>query len=350
MIVPVRPIVVAGLGAVVAAAFACWLLDLPLGTDSAVYRSGALAVLDGVPLYGHLPATPSWSPDLPFAYPPVAALLFLPLAAVPTEFAWAGMAGLSVVCVGVVARLLPHGKRWWPLLPVMLEPVWRTVALGQVNLVLMTLVLVDVLRRSRWSGVLIGLAAAVKLTPLIFVGYLLIAGRRRDAARAVATFGVATGLGFLLLPGDSVRYWTSALLGANDAMSNAWWGNQSLNGVVLRLGGGTAVLAVLTLVCLGVAVYLTRKLVHDRPVEALLVMAFCGLLVSPISWSHHWVWVLPLGMLVARRPWWVVAVFSGAVLAVPLADNGYVLATLVAGVVLTVRVVRQSRRPIAALS
>jgi alpha-1,2-mannosyltransferase len=162
-----------------------WVNGWPLGVDSAVYRSGALAVVHGEALYGHLTATPAWSPDLPFACPPVAALLFLPLASLPTQLAWGVMAILTALALATVIRLAGAARYAW-LLPVVLlmEPVWRTIGLGQVNVLLMALVVVDVLalRGSRYGGLLIGPAAAVKLTPLIFVLHLVITMRWADTA------------------------------------------------------------------------------------------------------------------------------------------------------------------------
>ncbi|WP_189227659.1 glycosyltransferase 87 family protein [Saccharothrix coeruleofusca] len=348
---------------VAVAAVVCWVAGRPLGVDSAVYRSGALAVLRGESLYGHLAATPDWSPDLPFAYPPFAALLFWPLAALPTQLVWGVFGVLTAVALGVVARLTgPRSGMWWlvPLL-VALEPVWRTVGLGQVNALLMALVVVDVLalRGSRWSGLLIGVAAAVKLTPLVFVPHLLVTGRRSDALRAVGAFAAACLAGFVLLPDDSRRYWGSALLGANEALSNAWWGNQSLHGLVHRLAGGRVVLVLAVAVCVVAAGFLVRAL-HERAdhAAALLVTAFCGLLVSPISWTHHWVWVVPVCCLAARRGAWRVlfataALFSVcALVPVPRGDNreldwtplealvgnAYVLGALTTGLVLVTAV------------
>ncbi|MET1073242.1 MAG: glycosyltransferase 87 family protein [Umezawaea sp.] len=361
-VVPARsPVLLAVVVAVVAGVW--WGFGWPLGVDSAVYRSGALALLHGDSLYGPLAATPDWSPELPFAYPPFAAVLFLPLAVLPVQFAWGLLAVATVLALHTSVRLA--GGAWWVLpLVLVLEPVWRTVGLGQVNAVLMAMVLVDVLvlRDSRFAGVLIGVAAAVKLTPLVFVAHLLVTGRRADALRALGVVVGSGGAGFVLLPGDTVRYWTSTVLSANSAGSNGWWGNQSLSGLVCRVvGDSRTVTALLVLLVLGIAALLVRDL-HRRgdPVGAVLVTAFCGVLVSPISWTHHWVWVVPLcALLQARRRHGalvaVVVLFVGWAFAlVPradgresppevLADNAYVLAALVVLGVLVVRRWRGSR-------
>ncbi len=120
-----------------------------------------------------------------------------------------------------------------------LDPVRTTLYLGQINLVLLALVVGDLLGRpeSRWRGVGVGLAAAVKLTPLLFVVYLLVTGRRRAAATAVGVFAAAGVLGFLLAPADSVDYWLHGTFAAADRISDvAGLSNHSLNGLLARLG------------------------------------------------------------------------------------------------------------------
>jgi alpha-1,2-mannosyltransferase len=352
-----------------------WAYGLPLGVDSAVYRSGALAVVNGEALYGHLLATPDWSPDLPFTYPPIAALLFVPLAWVPAQIAWGLLAVPTALSLGLVVRLATGAAATSRALPLLLpllalEPVWRTIGLGQVNVVLMAMVVVDVLvlRGTRFSGILIGLAAAIKLTPLVFVLHLVVTRRWADALRAVGTFTASVAVGLVVLTEDAVRYWTSTLFGANDAMSNAWSGNQSLNGAIRRVAGevpwSTALLVVLAVGCVVAAAVMARAV--DRrgdALGALTVTAFCGLLVSPISWTHHWVWlVLPCCLLVRHRRWAaagaVVLVFSGWTFAsVPRGDdrelawtpveslvgNAHVIGVLVAGAVLAVHLVRTRR-------
>ncbi|MET9230354.1 glycosyltransferase 87 family protein [Lentzea sp. NPDC003310] len=319
-----------------------WLAGWHLGLDSSVYRSGALAVLRGEELYGHLTATPDWAVDLPFTYPPIAAVLFLPLAFLPTQLVWAVFGAGTALGVAAVLRWTTGRAPSLVLLVVTfsLEPVWRTIGYGQVNVLLMALVAFDLLRPHRWSGVLVGVAAAVKLTPLIFVLHLAVTGRWREAGRALATFCGLHALGFLLLPGDSLRFWGSAILTGNKAAGNGYITNQSLSGAVQRLTDGAAwapvLVAVLSVACVVVAAVLARRShLGGDPVAAVLITAGCGLLVSPISWSHHWVWVVPLvALLVRRTVVWVV--FTCWALVVPsgnaLLDNLYVLAALAGGV------------------
>lgn len=297
--------------AAVASAVVGWIAGWPLGVDSAVYRAGASAILHGEPLYGPLAALPPWEPRLPFAYPPFAALVFLPLAALPAALAWGALAATSLLALSFVVRTV-HAGRIPPAVTLgavlLLEPIWRTLSLGQVNILLMSLVVLDVLRPSgaRTGGIAIGLAAAVKLTPLVFLGHLVLTGRSREAGRALLTFLLAQVVAAVILPADAARYWGGALLGANDATGNGWFGNQSLSGVVQRLSHGAGWAPVLTLVlclaCGGLAAWLVRTLRRrEIPVGALLVTASCGLLISPISWNHHWVWVAPATALLLAR-------------------------------------------------
>lgn len=330
-----------GVGLLVLAALAAgvvvWLGDWRLGDDSAVYRAGALAFLHGDSLYSpeRLSALPPWV-SLPFIYPPAAALLFVPLAALPSGLAWGVVSAASLVSLAVVVRLCARPGT----LPVAgltvcalaLEPVWKTFFLGQINLILMALVVVDVLAlaSTRWAGVLTGVAAAVKLTPLIFVAHLFVTGRWRAGLRALATFVGLQAVLFALAPRDAFRYWTGGALGPDQTDGVYWIFNQSLDGLVHRATHDArwslVVALLLGAVIAAPSVWLVRRL-HARgeTLGALLVTAFVGLLVSPISWSHHWVWAVPLAvLLMARGRWlWVaglVALFASCV--VMLVPNG----------------------------
>jgi alpha-1,2-mannosyltransferase len=327
-----------------------WAAGAGLGVDSSIYRAGALTMLQGGPLYEPLTTQPDWAPALPFTYPPIAATLFLPLAAVPAQVAWGLIAALSVLALGMVLRVCTPATIHRAAVPValvavfVLEPVWRTFALGQLNIVLMAMVVLDVLvlRGSRWSGVLVGLAAAIKLTPLIFVPHLLLTGRRADAARAAGTFLALNALAGMALPGDTVRFWAVALIDGNDATTNSWIGNQSLNGIVQRFAGqgaGTLVaVGALVLLCLAASAVLVHRLHgRDEHLGALLVTAFCGLLVCPVSWTHHWVWAVPLIAFLLPR----VLAGSGwarvALAAIPVVGTGWEFFVVPSGAYLELR-------------
>ncbi len=308
---------------VLVAGIVSWAIDWRLGVDSAVYRSGAIALLTGEPLYDNdfLSAEPPWA-QLPFTYPPTGALLFIPLALFATQVSWGVLGALSVLALALVVRIaiqnVPTRPTWMTparttiavtILALGLEPVWRTLFLGQINLILMALVVVDVLvlGRSRYfGGVLVGVAAAVKLTPLIFVPHLWLTGRRADAIRAVVTFVLLQGLIFAIIPHDFTRFWSVAVTDPGRTGPTFWAGNQSLNGLMLRLtdlapwalGAAIAVGVVLAVPAVFLVLRYHRA---GQPLTALLVTAFFGVLLSPVSWSHHYVWVVPLIILLLAR-------------------------------------------------
>jgi alpha-1,2-mannosyltransferase len=275
--------------------------------DLAVYRAGGHALATGQPLY-------SAHPDaslLPFTYPPFAGLLCVPLAGLPWDLARLVMTLLSVAALVAVVRAT---VRVHPAVVVAaalaLEPVRATLEFGQVNLLVMALVVLDLTRRSERAscGVLIGLAAAVKLTPLIFIAYLLVTGRRRAAGTALATFGGTVLLGWVLLPAESTRYWFHLVAEPDRVGGVAYSGNQSLLGALTRLLDGSALARSLWLVTAAVVGVLglaaaAALAAAGRELAGIALCGLTGLLVSPISWTHHWVWVLPAGIAAAAwRP------------------------------------------------
>jgi alpha-1,2-mannosyltransferase len=166
----------------------------------------------------------------------------------------------------------------------------------------MALVVADCLTPSpRWPrGALAGLAAALKLTPALFIVYFLLRRDYKAAATMGVTFAVATGLGFLLAPTDSIRYWTSTFFNVSRVGEPENASNQSIFGVLARAGlhpgssGFTCFwLAISVAVIAAAAVGMSRLLTTGDQYMALILNAFAILLVSPISWSHHWVWALP---------------------------------------------------------
>ena len=310
--------------------------------DLDVYRIGAQIWQDGQSLYadGSMPFTSDgiW---LPFTYPPFAALGFVPLGAMPLQVAGILMSlvtiALLVISVTIVLRLLSIGtahSRLWITLAICagalwLNPVWMTLGFGQVNVVLMAMVIIDVfvlarLRRpySRAQGVLIGLAAAIKLTPLVFFFVFVAARRWRAVCTAAATFVFAGALAWVWLPADSFGYWTHTLFHTTRIGDPAGRINQNLNAAWVRVLPGTpgqiawvlSALAVTALAfyavrsCGPVRALATGGSPADR-INAMLVtcaIAVWGLLVSPTSWAHHWVWAIPLILtavvIAARSP------------------------------------------------
>ena len=248
-----------------------------------------------------------------FTYPPFAALVMLPMAYLPWNAAIVVSVTLTVLASAVVIwRLLdPVARRsgWtrWFALAVALclaaayEPMRETVNFGQVNMLLLFLVAVDLLwllpARSRWAGVGIGLATAIKLTPGIFIVYLLVTGRWRAAATSVGTAAVATLVAAGLFPDASREFWTEALWNTDRVGELAFVSNQSLRGVVARLDPqhpSTIAWLLLVLVTLVVWAWRSRAAVaagDEATGLALTGAVMC--LVSPVTWVHHLVWLLP---------------------------------------------------------
>jgi glycosyl transferase family 87 len=200
---------------------------------------------------------------------------------------WSGTSRLGATCaVGAVS--------FW------LEPVQRTLQTGEIDLLLLLLVVWDLSdRRGRWQGAGLGAAAGIKLVALIFIPYLLLTGRRRQACTAAVTFALTMVIGAVLFPQDSVAWWLGgAFWNARRTGFVGYLANQSLLGMTTRLAGTIPpaavwlVLAVLAaLPGLSLAALMHRR---GRPVHGWVVCAITGLIVSPVSWDHHWVWIAPV--------------------------------------------------------
>ncbi len=302
-----------------------WMLyqvqPLPM-SDIVVYRAEGEAAATGGDLYGF--TVTEW--NLPATYPPFAALLFIPTT-------WLSLSTLKIACVLVNAALLAllihlsckaaglrRAAHTAPTLlaatalGLWLEPVFQTFVFGQVNLALTCLVLWDLSRPdgARFKGLATGVAAGIKLTPAIFGVYLLITGRVRAAANSLGGFLLSALLGWLVLPDASIEFWTRRMF-ETDRVGKVWIvDNQSLQGLITRVlhnpepGLLWAVPAGLTAVA---GLYAARRVFLRRGLDAwgVLATAVTALLVSPISWSHHWVWCVPLLIALAahtrRSPW-----------------------------------------------
>jgi alpha-1,2-mannosyltransferase len=282
--------------------------------DLDVYRTGARVLLHGGDLYGRLPRLGDGH-ELPFTYPPFAALTFIPLTLL--SYSTASWLLTAVTIVGVAASLwcfasctpADTGARMRRLLPwalpaaLLLEPIRSTLTYGQINALVMALVAVDCLTPAplarRWPrGIGIGIAAALKLTPGVFLLFFLLRRDLRSVVRAGLTFAACTGAGFVLAPHDSLRYWTAIAYQPARVGGIAYAANQSMLGVLARLGLSNPVRTWLWLaLCLLVATLtvagMRGALKANQVTFALLLNAVAGLLISPISWSHHWVWAAP---------------------------------------------------------
>ena len=279
--------------------------------DLDVYRTGARVLLHGGDLYGRLPRL-SDGHELPFTYPPFAALTLIPLTLL--SYAAANWLLTAVTIIAVAATLWcfaastpgEAGIRMRRLLPwalpaaLLLEPIRSTLTYGQINALLMALVSLDCLTRvPRWPrGIGVGIAAAIKLTPGVFVLLFLLRRDLRSVARAGLSFAACTGAAFALAPHDALRYWTQIAYQPARIGGIFYASNQTILGVLARLGLDAPARTWLWLaLCLLVATLavtgMRGELKAGQVTSALLLNAAAGLLISPISWSHHWVWAAP---------------------------------------------------------
>jgi hypothetical protein len=295
-------------------------------SDLHIYYGAAQAVHSGQPLYGYVAANGG-----PFTYPPFAMVLLWPIAAVPEpllQVAW-----LVLTCAAVAAIAAAVGRALAPDRPncpptsaeatrhrrlavaagacaVMLSaPAQSNLRFGQVSVFIVLLALVDAvgLTPARYRGVLVGVAAAIKLTPLLFIGFFLVASRRGDAARAVAAFVACAVLAAAVLPADSWAYWTGTMLETSRIGNLASLGNQSVHGMLLRVGVPPGALplvwtGLIASIC-GAALLRARRLQLDGLSGRAAVLVGCATVAaSPVSWTHHQIWtVLAAMLLIATR-------------------------------------------------
>lgn len=277
--------------------------------DLQVYDWGGQIARHGGDLYG----LAYRDQRLRFTYPPMAAAVFAVLSYLGLPaLKWLASAG-SVACLTAVTWLT-WGALGYPrsrarlagalavaALAIWAEPVQQTLGFGQVNIVLMLIIVADLGQRDRvwWKGAGVGLAAGFKQTPLIFVPYLLLTRRFRAAGVALATFAATIAVPWVWLPSQSARYWAGGLFIDPDRIGNgAYVGNQSLRGMLLRLAGNSPsaqALWVATAIVVGAGGLLLAAAAYrrDQEMAGIVICALTGLLISPVSWSHHWVWIAP---------------------------------------------------------
>ncbi len=281
--------------------------------DLHVYRMGGAVVLHGGRLYQ---LRFVW---LPFTYPPFAAVVFAALAVIPWKVAVAMLTGASVVALPAALYLVLRlsgpvreqaRERAWTLAlaaaaaAIWLEPARATLGYGQVDILLTAAVLYDLSLpdTARPKGVMIGLAAGLKLTPAIFAVYLLVTGRRRAAATAAAAFAGTVAAGFAVLPASSAWFWAGRFASPGHVSPVQNPQNQSLYGALARAMHTAHVLPVwLPLAAATAVAGLALAAAASRRGDEALGFSLCavtGLLISPISWIHHWVIVIP-ALLVA---------------------------------------------------
>ncbi|MEV0028690.1 glycosyltransferase 87 family protein [Nocardia sp. NPDC050793] len=315
------------------------------GLDVHVYRDGASRILHDQPLY-----TEPTLRGLLYTYTPFSAIVFLPTNLIPWQYLssiWLTLnLGVLFGCIMMSWRLLGYrfsgrlaaGSALLALTCTFIEPVRTTLFYGQINLILMLLVLWDFSREERGGtsasapdvrgfstafvrlprlrGIGVGIAAGIKLVPLYFVVQLLASRQWRSAGTAALTFVASIVLTWFVLPADSSTYWTTTFFQSERIAPDTHPANQSLRGVLAHLVHGPAPLWLWLLLALPVlAAGLVVATALHRHGERLLSVTLAGLTacaVSPFSWGHHWVWFVPLLVYLVHRAqvnprWWIVA-------------------------------------------
>lgn len=292
--------------------------------DVEVYREAGVSILTGRPIYQAMTEAPQL---LPFTYPPFAALLSIVLALVPfsvAAWAWtiAQVAATTAIVWYAATPLLRRFGPWMPLAlaaftapMIWLHPVSDGLRFGQVNAFLVLLCLLD-LRRPRPqflarvpAGVLVGIAMAIKLTPGVFVIHYLVCRRWKEAATAVGTAITVTVLTWLVLPQASFTFWGGALQDPARLGPNMGTSNQSLRGVLLRIGPsdlpGTVLWVVLAGAIAVVGFTLARRFYRDgSSVAEVGTVGLLACLISPVAWVHHYHWmVVVIFAVLGSDPW-----------------------------------------------
>jgi alpha-1,2-mannosyltransferase len=305
------------------AARLAWTYLAPNGAnfvDLHVYVGGAATIGTDHALYDFVYADQTPDFPLPFTYPPFAAVVFYPLHLLPfgfVSFAWT--VGIMAALYGVVRvsqRLLGRGSHraamCWTAVGIWIEPLRSTLDYGQINVLLVLAVLYAVYSTRWWlSGLLVGLAAGIKLTPAISGLYFLGVKRWGTALFAAVVFVGTVGVSVLVL-GDQARYYfTDLIFNAERVGSVATSQNQSWRGGISRIVGHDAGYSVPVIVAIAVtavlAVLAWRAIAAgdaEKPdrLGGIVVVQLFGLLLSPISWTHHWVWLLPTMIWLIHGP------------------------------------------------
>jgi len=281
--------------------------------DLKIYVSAMRWWADGHALYDYV------QPDrvqgeLFFTYPPFAALLLWPFAFIPVELTIAifTLGTSAAVCLTTYWLVAPLAQRYgWPRwyavglaipLVFLVEPIRETISFGQLNMLLIVLLLVDLLyavpRKKAWAGVGVGLATAIKLVPGIFLVYLLVTRRWRAAAVAAGTAAGAILLAAAVAPRDSWQYWTESLWSTQRVGRTDYTGNQSIQGMLARLvvpdQPPRLLWLVLVVVVAGFGLWrASRAAAAGNELAGVTLAGLVGALVSPITWPHHMYWFIP---------------------------------------------------------
>jgi alpha-1,2-mannosyltransferase len=285
--------------------------------DLNIYRDAGLVARHVRPFYDPARTSPLYDwpgppgyAGLKFIYPPFAALPFavmskLSLHTLAWLFAVADLVAVpTAIWITFGGLRLPRGWRRLGLTmlttaaALMTEPVLRTIYLGQVEIVLLLLVVWDLCQPDRrwWKGAGVGIAAGIKLVPLIFIPYLLLTRRFKQAGVAAGAFAVTVIVGFLVLPRDSSQWWLHGrFLRGSYAGNTPYAGNQSILAIIARTDSPARHTEWLAAAAVTVVLGLAAAVLLDRAGHRMLGVVTCaltGLLASPISWDHHWAWII----------------------------------------------------------
>ena len=311
---------------VLLAAFAAWAFNEVIGQDHhqfdlRLYYDAISFWTSGHDLYAYSQPDPV-NIELGFTYPPVGALLMTPMALLPYPVVLVlSMAGIIAAGAAFVYLVLRERVRLPKPLMVAavgvvtafaftLEPFRQTLSFGQINIYLALLVALDLLvlgrRGSKWTGVGIGLATAIKLTPGIFIVYLLVVGRWRSALTAIGTVIAANLVSMVIAPAETWKYFTALMWETSRVGFLDTTMNQSINGLLARIDSPLAPARLPWLILAGLVVVVgfwraRRAALAGDELAAMTLAGLVGVLVSPVSWVHHIIWIFPTMLIIAMQ-------------------------------------------------
>lgn len=311
--------------ALAAALMLVWLLSQPYGPgmlgDLEIYKGAISYGLSGQPLYDWVYVHPTVH-GLGFTYPPFAALVLswlVPLDLGVAKVIWVVLTfAVAIAALQLVVRTGLAARRPDSVVPLVDQVTWtaalaipvvftypflHNLIVGQVSLFVIALALFDHQLPRKWQGVLVGLAGAIKLTPLVFIPYFVVTKQWRQAVVATATFAGASLIAFAVLPQASIAYWTDKLWQTGRVGRTESTVSKSLLSMLTRLLGDGSTTKIVWLVLAAAVTVLAfwwarRSYQRGDLMGATLMVGTLSVAVSPISWPHHQLW------LVLMACWW----------------------------------------------
>ncbi|MDZ3745556.1 glycosyltransferase 87 family protein [Pseudoglutamicibacter cumminsii] len=312
------------------------VLTSPSGLDLKVYREGGLALLHNPSSLYDAILGPVGDPGLPFTYPPFAALIFVPIAIMPFWAAFVLSILISIVAVLYVSKDLSERiVAKWPKLEsyvttvtvssllLVSGPFRDTIWYGQINILIFAACYLTFVKCKSLAPfvVVVGIFAGIKLTPIAFLILPFAMKKWRALIIGVATFFGTQLVGWLVSPHNTVHYWSDVVRDPTRVGRIGYLDNVSIQAVLERAGQSQAVWFVIALIVgLSFVGLLWRIAPYTDRVTLLGIASACPVLVSPVSWSHHWVWwpIIALGWItlaqkapsVVKYTIWVVTTLS----------------------------------------